>query len=295
MRKAAIALLTFGVLAFGQPGTVHVIGPTVSGLDAIVFNGSTLLGTTAGSIKSGALYSINPSTGAGTLIGNLVGATNPSLTYAITGLAVQPGTGTLFGATSKNSTNSPNNLVTVNPSTGQVTVIGPFNVPTNQGPADITFTPDGKLYGWIEPNTDSVALINISTGAATVVGSSGLSTFGSGIASNATGTVYYAGFGTGKPLKTINLSTGAATDVVTMTAGANSGDAIAALAFSPGGVLFGIEGGDVSTTRLITIDLAAAPPPPPSTPIPPTVILTAMGMIAATLYFNRRNLPFLRR
>jgi hypothetical protein len=284
---ATLSGLFFGLsFAFAGVDAVTVVGTTVQGLDAIAFNGGTLYGTTAGSIHSGSLYTINTSTGAGTLVGALVGASNSALKYAITGLAFQPGTGTLFGATSKNSTNSPNSLVTVNPATGAVTVIGAFNIPTNQGPADLTFTPGGTLYGWIEPDADELATINLSTGQATIVGPSGLSTFGSGIASNSSGVLYYAGFGTGGALDTLNASTGAATTIATLGNGNASGDGIAAMAFSPSGVLFGIEGGD-TTTALITIALAAPPAP---TPVPTTWILAAVGLLCIGLYQKRNSL-----
>ncbi len=289
--RAVVALsgLFFGLsLAFAQVDAVTVVGQTVQGLDALAFNGTTLYGTTAGSIHSGSLYTINTSTGAGTLVGALVGASNSSLTYAITGLRFQPGTGTLFGATSKNSTNSPNSLVTVNPSTGAVTVIGPFNIPTNQGPADITFTPGGTLYGWIEPDADKLATINLSTGQATIVGPSGISTSGSGLASNSSGVLYYAGEETGGPLMTINPSTGAPTTIGTLGNGNSSGDSVAALAFSPSGTLFGIEGGD-STTFLITIAIGSSPPPAP-TPVPTTWILAALGLACIGLYQKRSSL-----
>jgi hypothetical protein len=274
-------------LAFAQVDSVTVVGTTVQGLDAIAFSGSTLYGTTAGSIHSGSLYTINTSTGAGTLVGALVGASNSALKYAITGLAFQPGTGTLFGATSKNSTNSANSLVTVNPATGAVTVIGPFNIGSQQGPADLTFTPGGTLYGWIEGDLDQLATINLSTGQATSVGPSGISTFGSGIASNSSGVLYYAGFGTGGALDTVNASTGAPTKIATLGSGNTSGDSVAALAFSPGGVLFGIEGGD-TTTALITIALTVTPPAP--TPAPTTWILAALGLACIGLYQKRTTL-----
>lgn len=99
--------------------------------------------------------------------------------------------------------------------------------------------------------------VNLATGAATVVGPSGLSTFGSGIASDASGTLYFAGNGASGALRTVNRTTGAPSAGITMT-GSPQGDAVPSLAFQPGtGVLYGLDGLDGnSTVFLTTIDPA---------------------------------------
>ncbi len=139
-------------------------------MDAIAFSSSgTLYGATS---STGSLYTINPSTGAATLVHALVGVSNANLTYGIKGLAFQPGTGALYGATSPDSPNSGGNLVTINPATGQVTVIGPSG--TGSPYASIAFAPNGTLYGWLIGSgapTISAATVNLTTGAGTSLGS----------------------------------------------------------------------------------------------------------------------------
>ena len=118
------------------------------------------------SIPSG-LYTIDPATGTPTLVGE----TGES----ITGLDFHPDTGVLYGTTTGNSTN-PSSLITIDPATGAVTVIGPHGV--DQAIIDLSFAPDGTLYGWAEPGDDSVVTINVTTGAATLVANSGADTAG---------------------------------------------------------------------------------------------------------------------
>src|SRR6516225_503363 len=148
--------------ASAQTDMISNVGKSVDHLDAITFNANGVLyGGTSG---AGALYTIDPATGTATLVHALVGASNPSLTYGVTGLAFQPGMGVLYGSTSADSPNSPNSLATINPANGQVTVIGPSG--TGRPYASIAFAPNGTLYGWLigsDAKTASVATINLST------------------------------------------------------------------------------------------------------------------------------------
>ncbi len=271
-RYCLIAVCLYASAASAQTGLISNVGTTANNMDAITFNSSgTLYGATSG---AGSLYTINPATGAATMVHALVGASNASLTYGISGLAFQPGTGTLYGSTSPDSPNSGNSLVTINPANGQVTVIGATG--TGRAYTDISFAPNGTLYGWLigsGASTISAATINLTTGAGTSLGSpqtpSGLPD-GGGLAVNASGVIYVAANGhAGAPcspstscsgaLWTINPANGATTTVATLTGGPGSAPTITALAFSPSGVLYGIEGGDGGATwNLITISVPAA-------------------------------------
>ena len=64
---------------------------------------------------------------------NDAGATN----YPITGLAAHPITGVLYGSTGNNPTATAARLVTIDPLTALVTVIGSFNA----GPTNTSGTP----------------------------------------------------------------------------------------------------------------------------------------------------------
>ena len=285
--------------AAGPPtiGTITNVGTTVNNMDAIAFNSSgTLYGATSG---AGSLYTINPVTGVVTLVHALVSASNAALTYGVSGLAFQPGTGTLYGSTSPDSPNSPNSVVTINPATGQVIVFGPTG--TGYPYTDIAFAPGGKLYGWLvgSATTISAATINPATGAGTSLGSPqtpiGLPD-GGGLAINSSGVIYVAanGHAGGVCSPTVSCSgafwtidpfTGAPTTIGALSGGPGSAPTITALAFSPSGVLFGIEGGDGGATwNLITINTVSAGP----------ITYTVSGNLTGTIGTTPlTNTPFL--
>lgn len=183
--------------------------------------------------SSSDLSTLNPSTGA-------VVTTIGPIGFGVTGLAVDPATGTLYGSTTSNE------LITINKTTGAGTVVGPltFRIP------DITFTADGTLYGFTK-ETGSLVTINKATGAVTNVGGpSGITGQGNGLAASAAGVLFLSSEGDDGPLRTISRVDGSTTIVATMngTGGAN----INALAFSAGGTLYGSTSGN----NLITINTA---------------------------------------
>jgi Bacterial Ig domain len=106
------------------------------------------------------LYTLDPANGQILSTPGLIG-------YPVTGLAIQPGTGVLYGVT----TGTDPRLITINKATGTGTVVGslfnPLPSPCLTGPiADITFASDGTLYGWSE-HSDDLVTINLITGVAT--------------------------------------------------------------------------------------------------------------------------------
>src|SRR5204862_4627996 len=87
--------------------------------------------------------------------------------FAVTGLAVHPATGVLYGATSTGAT-APGSLLTISKTTGAGTLVGSFGLGGFPLP-DLTFTSDGTLYGWARvPN--ALHRVNLVTGKATRVG-----------------------------------------------------------------------------------------------------------------------------
>jgi len=197
------------------------------------------------------LYVLNPDTGAVVRTVGRVG-------FAVTGLAIDPATGTLYGATGRQTDQgapNPGSLITINRTTGAGTLIGDER-PDAEGVADITFTPDGTLYGWLEQDVDDLVTIDKATGAATVVGDSAFSTYGSGLASNAAGVLFFTGDGEQGPLSTINRNTGDDTTVATLD-GPDGDPGISSLAFDASGTLYGSRIPSASPafqSDLITID-----------------------------------------
>jgi hypothetical protein len=130
---------------------------------------SILFGATAGA--HGELYILDPATG-GALrdVGPLNDAAGRN--YPLTGLAVHPTTGALFGSTHDSPTADPatvSRLVSINAVTAEVTVIGEFNVGNAGTPAtmaDLAFAPVGILLGIPSVGTRQIYSVNIHTGTA---------------------------------------------------------------------------------------------------------------------------------
>jgi hypothetical protein len=219
---------------------------------------ATLFASTAAG-DPGRLYSINPATGAVIQdIGPLNDATGAN--YPVTGLAFHPTTGVLYGSSANASTAAQATLVTIDPITALVTVIGAFNAGPVSGSgnpatmADLSFDPTtGNLYGIGSVGGPQLYSINTLTGQATVVGATGLtSTSGGGLAISSGGIFY--GTPTSSRFGTYNSTTGAFTNIANPTKPV--GGAYAALAFD-GSVLYGLDLGPDSAgkpTHLVTID-----------------------------------------
>ena len=118
----------------------------------------TLYASKAGPNTSSPLYTINPTTGAATVVA--------SMSVALTGMAFDPTTSIMYGVTSPSS-NNPRRLVTVNLSTAATTIIGELLDGTDSHIcADIAFDSSGQLYGWSQ-FSDSLVTIDKTTGAVT--------------------------------------------------------------------------------------------------------------------------------
>lgn len=213
-----------------------------------------LYGSTAAG-GPGELYILDSSTG-GVLqdIGALNDASGQN--YGITGLAFDPMTGVLFGSVSNSDAAVAAQLVTVDPSTALVTVIGAFNA-GNPGTraatmADIDFDPtSGGLYGIGSVGGPQLYSINTGTGQATITGPTGLtSTTGGGVAIDAAGNVY--GTPTSSRYGTYDKVTGAFALVANPTKFV--GGAYAAMAFNDVGMLYGLNLGTGNATHLVTFD-----------------------------------------
>lgn len=160
-------------LTFAGLGTL----PTLNSAEAQgVGPGSRLFVATGSRGIAGALFVASPVSGASTFVGNLLVGTLP---VGITGLAVHPITRVLYGSTTNASPNLPGRLVTIDPTTAAVTVVGPFNPPGPPttsctsgagGPPtmqDLEFRADGTLFGFCN---QTLFVINPATGQATPIG-----------------------------------------------------------------------------------------------------------------------------
>ena len=110
------------------------------------------------------LYTVNPATGAGTVVGSIG-------FWRVSAMAVSAD-GTIY-ATGRNPSTGRNVLLTIDPATGAGTEIGRTFVESlgyGDTIADIAFRPsDGVLYAYLEAG-DGLGTINLATGAATALG-----------------------------------------------------------------------------------------------------------------------------
>lgn len=208
------------------------------------------------------LWLLDPATGAGQVIGDL-GA-------EITGIAFHPFTGVLFGVTATiqlpPDNFAPGDLVTIDPLTGVATLVGSLGLDdlTDEGPtlADIAFDPTtGVLYGWRARRSGDLYTVDLATGAATLVGQSGLSnTNGQGLTFGPGGNLYYAGEGTQGLLRTIDKSTGLPTGSIQLM-NYPGDENIPALDFD-GRMIFGVAGtgGDLITINPATGEITTIGP-----------------------------------
>lgn len=212
----------------------------------------------------GNLYTLDPLTGAATLVGPLVDAADSP--YGLTGLAFDPVSGVLYGSTANASPTAPGSLVTVDPATALVTLIGDFaGIASTM--SDITFISDGTLYGLAAADQHQLYTIDPATGIVTLVGpAGGLSHFGGGsLAARPGDNVLFA---------TPNSSTDPPGDLVIVSAADGSQTLVAALSgaplvdgtsivigaadFSSAGVLFGVNIDRNGLSHLVTINTATA-------------------------------------
>ena len=186
-------------------------------------------------------WELNPLTGEGVEIGD------PG--QAVTALAFQPSTGILYGATAvidvPPSSIDPGHLITIDPSTGIGTDVGSFGLASLPGEgitlADLTFDPaTGVLYGWRANSEGDLYTVNLTTGAATKVGESGLSGLsGGGLTFGPGGKLFLAAEGTSGSLRIIDKATGLPVDSVSLSGYAGSAN-IASLTWDGGQFLYGV-------------------------------------------------------
>jgi hypothetical protein len=222
---------------------------------------ATLYGATAAG-GPGELYILDPATGA---VVQDVGPLNDvtGLNYGMTGLAFHPLTGVLYGSTSNSEGAATQaRLVTINPATALVTVIGSYNagpVNTSGTPAtmaDLAFNAAGNLFGVGSVGGPQLYSINTGTAQATVIGDTGLTSTSGGGLEVGTGGVFY-GTPTAARFGTYDSVLGTYTNIANPTKPV--GGAYAALSFD-GSLLYGLDLGPspALTTHLVTIDATGA-------------------------------------
>jgi hypothetical protein len=207
-----------------------------------------LYGATGSNGAAALLFTVNPATGASTPVGPiLIGATP----ICMTGLAVHPTTGVMYGIVSNNCANNPRGFVSINPATGAATLIATMATPGS----DLAFDASGTLFVW-QSSASRLATINLATGGATALGASGIpGTTGGGLAIN--GTAFVAATTATGTLDTVNTATGAGTTGPALT-GAPQTSSMNAMTFNAAGTLFAVnsDNGGPTVTNLVAINTA---------------------------------------
>lgn len=197
----------------------------------------------------GSLYRVDPETGKYNAVSSIRLDGAP---IGVTGLADHPSTGVLYGVTSSFSSASPQSLVTVDPKTGEATLVGNLGTAAS----DISFDQEGTLYGWLR-QTAQLATIDVKTGAVRPLGASHVAGEPGGLAIDSRGRFYVAATGATGTLDTVDPKTGAVTAGPAIQ-GAPFMAGINSLSFSPSGVLYAVNTnlGSPAATVLVTIDTA---------------------------------------
>ncbi len=197
----------------------------------------------------GGLYTVDPATGKSALVARFrIGGVIP---IGLTGLAIHPKTGNFYGITAGLSSQIPRSLVSIDPKTGNTTLVGSLN----HAGSDIRFDAKGTLYVWLNEEA-RIATVDLGTGAATPVGPSGYGeTLGGGIAIDHSGDMYVSATNAAGTLDRIDLTTGHATVGPRLT-GAPYIASFNSMTFSPSGTLFAVNSNlsAPAKTMLVTVD-----------------------------------------
>jgi Ca2+-binding RTX toxin-like protein len=180
--------------------------------------------------ESRELYRIDPATGQ--RLGT-IGTTG----FELTGLAVDPTTGQLYGSTSEgDDIAGPGAIVRINKATGATSVVGYVFEDCFDAFQDITFTTTGQMFGWTKncAGGNRLVQINKATGQGTDLGPSGLGfSFGNGLAADPDdNTLWLAPEGGAGDYGTVDPTTGVYTSQGTLDGSDAYGDSINALSWS---------------------------------------------------------------
>jgi hypothetical protein len=199
----------------------------------------------------GKLYIVDPATAATRFVGPLrIGEGGAHI--GITGLAVHPKTGVMYGITAGVTPSLRPSLVTIDPKTAQATLVGTLG----HSASDINFDSSGRLFVWLT-DLDQLGSIDLAKGAAVPLGpaSTNPASTGGGLAIDGRGIAHIAATTAAGTLDKLDVHTGVRTVGPVLT-GARYLSAIHSLTFSPSGVLYGVNTNLAAPakTALVTID-----------------------------------------
>jgi hypothetical protein len=202
-----------------------------------------------GDDTGGAMYSIDLGEHRASLVAPIrIGGAVP---IGLTGLAIHPKTGVFYGITGGVSPNLPKSLVTIDPRTGNATLVGKLGFSA----ADIRFDAKGTLFAWLL-DKNCLGIVDLGTGAAKPVdGSTYEQTLGGGIAVNRDGLVYISANSPNGTLDTFDPREGKVVPGPQLK-GAPYVSSINSMAFTEDGALYAVNSnlGTPAKARLVAID-----------------------------------------
>ena len=213
-----------------------------------LYAASVRSGLAADAPIAGNLYVVNLANGTASLVGAI--RLPGSKPIGVTGMAMHPTTGVLYGITSEQSPNSPRSLVIIDQTSGAATLVGDLGAVGS----DIAFDPKGTLYAWL-PGTSQLGTVDISNAKVAPIGKPGPAGSPAGIAIDPNGMVYVTSKGASGTLDNVDLATGALQVGPPLT-GAPFSTSINSMSFSPSGLLLAVNsnGGSPANARLVTIN-----------------------------------------
>ena len=199
----------------------------------------------------GSLYTVTLATGSAEFVAPI--RLNGKEPLGVTGLAAHPTTGVFYGITSPLSRTNALSLVTLDPATGNASLIGQLRLPGS----DIAFSRAGILYAWL-PGTSQLGIVNVDTGAVTPIGPAGPGGPPAGLAIDSAGVAYITPKGATGTLDTVDIATGRVKTGPQLT-GAPFDSAINSMTFTPSGLLLAVNSnaGAPASTRLVTINVGS--------------------------------------
>jgi hypothetical protein len=200
---------------------------------------------------AGAIYVVELSTGTARFLAPIrLEGFGP---IGVTGLATHPKTGQFYAITTPLST-AQQSLVTIDPTTGIASLIGPLGYPGS----DIAFSPAGALYAWLYQSRQ-VGQVDLATGASSPIGPARTPGGPGGIAIDREGIAFVAGNGGSGTLDTVDLGTGEIKQGPALR-DAPFPAAINSMTFTPSGMLLAVNSnaGSPAEARLVAVNVATA-------------------------------------
>lgn len=194
------------------------------------------------------LYTLDPTDGSATEIGPIT--VDAQQIVHVTGLAVQPGTGTLYAIANGQDADCTDwgqaTLLTIDAGTGAATVVGSWGSLVDGQYPDMSFDPFGTLYAWNEWD-DDLEEIDITDGTSSPVGSCSCSTWATGLAVDSGGRMFMKD---GADLHRVSHGSGESAYVASLDETTHN-----MAAFDPNDVLFTGRRTSSTSFTLMTVDV----------------------------------------